>query len=188
MITGIGATGTSQATAYNMTSIQQFLQVSTCSSTNYGINLPSSFNSGNVYYIRNDGAYNLSIYPGTTGGTIDSLSAAVAFIIAPGAQCAFLCTSNNFSSNSVYYSFGYMGPKPAKAITTTFTVPQADNGCTYLVNPGTASYTITLPSPAIPGLQYVAILSAASDATHTVTIASPSTHTIQVHLFNLETT
>lgn len=171
----IGATGTTQATAYQMFSNRYYAQVSACTSSNNGINLPKgSIGPGSVFSIRNDGGYNLNVYPGTTGGTINGLSAGVPFVIAPNASCSLVLFSNNQSASLIWFSFGYMGPQPVIPISATATLTSATSGSIYAINPGTASFTITLPAPSIIGLQYEFILSAVTDATHTVTIASPS--------------
>lgn len=64
-----------------------------------------------------------------------------------------------------------LGIAPRVAITTTTSLTAAQSGSFVTIDPGTASYVVSLPAVAA-GLRYRFALKAATDATHTVTIQS----------------
>ncbi len=98
---GITAAGTNQGNAWSITSAYgNQLFVSTVASGT-GIRL-DYHTPGNVYYIYNDGANTLNVYP-LSGGTINALAANVPITIAAGTHKMLVCTptSNNFRTISL---------------------------------------------------------------------------------------
>src|SRR4051812_45850824 len=79
--TGITANLLAQATGTAIKAGSLFNQIGTCTSTNNAVLLPTSPYLGQYYKFRNDGAAYCQIFP-PVGGTINSLAANAAFLLA----------------------------------------------------------------------------------------------------------
>jgi hypothetical protein len=170
LASGLAASGVAANTALVLKSGVKYFEVATCTSIADGVMLPAGQASGVEVKIRNSGAYTLSVYP-PTGGTINGYAANVYHSIAPN-SCSDIVfkdalTAFTFNNNSPYtYDTGGIN---------AVLLPQY-TGATVLVRQVNANVanTVTLPSPAIPGLFFNIILTTVTvTAARNCAIVSP---------------
>jgi hypothetical protein len=144
LITGLTATGSSQATALQLANRTALNEITTAASST-GVVLPAPKSLGMTITIANQGANTLSVYP-QLGGTIDNGTANAAVTLAPGKTAAYEASSlTNWYTVATTASAG--GSVTSAAIDSAFGSTQGDilyrNATVWTVlAPGTAGQAL----------------------------------------------
>ena len=92
-VTNAIASGTTLQTGYPINAILS--QFSTVTGSAYAVTLPSNPTPNQEYFIRNDGASTMSIFPANSTSIINGGSAGSAVTLASGSQVGFICTQTD---------------------------------------------------------------------------------------------
>lgn len=151
----VAAIGTASVGAYVINRNSSFINVTTCTSANNAVRLPSDAKTGTKFLIKNSGINLMQIFP-MTGGTINSLAANVAFTLGPRRVIEIVIASalSAFTFQDVTPSETVMAVDDDIALTT------ADSGSTIAITQGVAALTISLPAVANTGTRYDFVITA----------------------------
>lgn len=143
------ATGVVIGTASQISKCQLFTQVTTATTTNNSLNLPINPSPKDVYYVRNDGAVGINVFPGNAGSSINGLGAGNALFVLANQTAQFVCVSNTQASPPVllWLEFAITGTPRNVAISAVSTLSPQQSGCVFSVTTG-AGYVINLPAVA----------------------------------------
>jgi hypothetical protein len=149
--TALTAAGTAQGTALLLSGLVNVQQVSTCTTTNYGVRLPVT-TAGLLQVIANNGVASLSVYP-QTGGAINSLAVNLPIAVAAGLGIS-LTSLDGLNWISTNYSTAVPATSPAiTTITATTTIAATTLSGIYNVASAVAAVSINLPTAAA-GMSY----------------------------------
>jgi hypothetical protein len=153
--------------------------VTTCVLDDNGVMLPAVV--GQEIKIRNNGIYNCNIYPCNATSFIDTTGGPSPYVLAPGGQVSIIGVDSSTTSTVVdgritaysapiitYRSYDRSGPNPVLPISTAYVVDPYENGTVYSVSNAGAAYSVTLPAPSIPSLQFEFIVASTLNAAVTI--------------------
>lgn len=137
LATGTAAADVNAASSAFIPSSVQYVQVSTCTSSNNALTLPVQPTLNMPLIVRNDGVNVLNLFAGSSTATINGIAGSVvngqALVGGNGGQIEIMAISNNGAANTatganVYNNpviawqvLGYSGPSPVIFLPSTFT-------------------------------------------------------------------
>jgi len=173
------AAGGGIANALQISAAQSFSQVSVVANAGDSLKLPACA-PGTTFFIRNDGANSLNLFPPTAAGQINAAGAGNALAVANGTTASVVAASNSAlgAGGVQFYSYNAAAVAPIVSMPVItyaggFTLTTGQTG-SLIVIPNVATGTINLPAPvpAIAGNYFRAVCSGAVSNANQVIISA----------------